>query len=1613
MANDPNLKQKVDFSGKLDLDTDLVKVKPNDYVSARNVQFLTNDTQSTRSHIPMLGNELAFNLGSVGTQNKRWRIYTPQDATSDLGGLFLYDQNGNLFPTINGQAQPMEWDRNQTMANQRTDIESMFGTIEGTGNTVVTVVGDYIDITTNTIAGYDLGLEARTATHATPILITDTVMDAEIMAEAYDITLNGEMQDIASNDLQGDLMILSTPQKYMPTAITPTITTVTIVAAGAPVNFQYRVTTSAAHGLSTGMKVVISGVNVATPGVVSPNGTWIVTVIGATTFNLTEWYNTTTGFTQGAAGGTVTLYTESIGEIGVGQKDVNTGTWTYTRLLRTKAWDFRTQRQPDFRVSERTTIKDSHYWTNDYEVMRCFYYKHPYTTDGAIEQIDPNGYYSYKTVGEETKLLLSATNSRIAFTTQEQGGGQVASGNWRYTIRFLADSLAATEWADLTNPVNVYLAASNGDPSLIIGNAPGTVTSKINNLEVTGITPGLFKYIELAGVNYVGDAVEGFILKRVLLDGVSTTIDISHTGTEADVINLDLGTLNIKNAPIVTAKNMDVVDKRLVVSNVTLAQITDLSAWAQTFKHSLIQKTIDSVKVATLGTLRMAEYQDPENVNGFMGLMQNETYRFAVKVRFKDTGYISQAFHVDDVIINTEPTNAASSDPARRVSGLPNFNLTDFTGAASPNFDTTTVYVPYIQFSNIDLDYEIDGVKVRDMIDGFTIERAEVTNPTILACGYAIPSIEEVNVELIASGGAVNVGYTYNGNITYFPVAPNGGTNGMGEFPFTSGRVAAAANPLYSAAEFTGLGKDAAVVAFYSPDIQFGHSSISWAAGDKLLNHGNPINPNFLAENSTPGSYVSSQMGQWNGFFNTSGTTPNVIESKDIDEAVFVEYGGEVSLQSGKIYKKYAALFNGNAGNTEYSINKMDGSMVIECTSGLTVFGTQSDYGFYYCQYYRPLTDQYGDTNTTKYVSCGNYFEVDSTVIGLQSLAVYGGDTFTQLNYLRNRQFALGGEDFAGSGFGPYATDLPGFAAGLSLYCQNRINAQMKEKSAGQTGDLYPGIPTVDWLESPSNTDGNHGEAYQEGYTIRNQVRSDVAFDSALQQFYDLPVTIFWSDIKLEDSPTDGYRKMLPLNRHDLVSTDGELVHHGKSNSELITWQWRAVQRQNFNSRGQLEIKNITQIVLGNGEVMNRDGVTLSRFGSLNKWAIIHGVTANGDDVYMWINTEMKNVGHYAADGTLTLSDEWMKSFFANNLTWVEGKDMPAHEEGICGVYNQRFNDFIWTVRGRRDTENTYSAAVNYSSIGDLVYYRPATFSTFEETGELFLVKFASGPATVVVTPVAVYPLPNVVSTLTGTTVLTITTASPHLLVTGDQVKFRDIDGLSTDINETFHTVTVTGASTFTITVSALTNSYTASSGSIVEVNPKYWTFIPHTNNQYYNEYTVVFNGFKYGFTTTASFLPRIYNQWRNGFLSPRPISPVSKVYEHNQGDYLTWYLDSSVAQEEEGYIEAVINKYEDQSKWYGPIGVDSEIVPERIDFATRNHVSYLEDTEFEEFEESFFSPIKGDSTVTADNPTGLNDLDTSLLWGKYMKAKFVFAVGVYQKLSSFVVNFQISNLVK
>jgi hypothetical protein len=131
-------------------------------------------------------------------------------------------------------------------------------------------------------------------------------------------------------------------------------------------------------------------------------------------------------------------------------------------------------------------------------------------------------------------------------------------------------------------------------------------------------------------------------------------------------------------------------------------------------------------------------------------------------------------------------------------------------------------------------------------------------------------------------------------------------------------------------------------------------------------------------------------------------------------------------------------------------------------------------------------------------------------------------------------------------------------------------------------------------------------------------------------------------------------------------------------------------------------------------------------------------------------------------------------------------------------------------------------------------------------------------------------------------------------------------------------------------------------------------------------------------------------------------------VYQFNKGDYLTWWEDGGISQQEQGYLQFVVNELETETKWMEAVAVDSEIVPARFEFETKTQESYLDSSEFTTREDSSYAPIKRDSSTT-----GANDGDTSALYGKYMLAKMFFAVSTYQKLVNVITKFRVSPRLK
>lgn len=185
-----------------------------------------------------------------------------------------------------------------------------------------------------------------------------------------------------------------------------------------------------------------------------------------------------------------------------------------------------------------------------------------------------------------------------------------------------------------------------------------------------------------------------------------------------------------------------------------------------------------------------------------------------------------------------------------------------------------------------------------------------------------------------------------------------------------------------------------------------------------------------------------------------------------------------------------------------------------------------------------------------------------------------------------------------------------------------------------------------------------------------------------------------------------------------------------------------------------------------------------------------------------------------------------------------------------------------------------------------------------------------------------------------------------------------------------------------------------------------YWVVAPHTDNNYYNEYTIALNEIKNGFSTFYTHKPAIYMRYRNKFLTAHPKMKYSNVsFEHREGEYLTWYNYEGEEQTSTGYIMPIINIDPEAIKWYLAVWMVTKFAPFRMEFYTDKHESYLDAEDFEEREGVWISNIKND----LDNITQRNDLDTSQLYGSYLKVKIFFEPKKFQQFFDFVTLLRLS----
>lgn len=897
--------------GGMNKDTELLDIKQGDVIDALNIRTITAQGNTSGSAESILGNEFVFDLGEVIQQNKIVRILF--DVLTNRTYTFkLIDQNAkNIIPTQTFNTAAFINNIAGFLANVTSTLNSVLSIHSQTAVITSTITSSprfgYIDFELTTILGQNYR-------------ITTFNIDSIEIQEAIDKSISGKNEVIGSYDLLGDLFILSTPIKNSP--INLSISNVTNTT---PIN----ITTSSPHGLTSGENVSIKAVS----GTVSANGSWIINVINSTQIILLG--STSSGAYTG--GGILTKNVNGFGELGVAQKSLATGLWTYISLASTRQFNFRTMFPADMRA-EVDGLRKSIYWTDNNDYYRVVYYYGPYITNGLFSNFNSQGIYTLNSLDNETKLFLASPNPILTVT--QENGGTLKCGNWRYAVRFVVEGNIATEWSFLTNPINVYPrpTSSNLDAQYITGGTANDVSTKLNIIQVDNIPVGSYNFVELAAIQYVGLVPVGSIAIRQSISQQASSTTIRHTGSTADEVELDLTAISQVFASIIKGQNLLLLDNRLIASNYYTQRDYDLSVWAQNIIPSAKRKILQSIEfIGSTNGLKLEEYLKPTNTTNFVGYMINETYRLGVRVKWKKSSW-SAPYFIRDFTVNS-------------ANGLPDNSLTDSTG--------TQIFVPFIQFTNVDINFILsDGSVLADLIEednNIQFLRADMNGSTweVLCTGVlagaditpVLPNSDFINHPPSVFSGSTTKGFLYSPDV-YFRSAYPSNTGGLVlkllDTPtYNSGFSSGANNLEEYTGNFTGSSfQDVGIVASQVQDL----SGSNWGNNVFYLETGTITPPLANGATNVGLNYVQLFRPIANKFgaientkYVTTGNPQRLLRSGSISDTYDMFGGDTFTQKSFKVVKQVSTT--SGYGVSFFSQNRVNSQMQLaKDSAGTNIF---------------------------------------------------------------------------------------------------------------------------------------------------------------------------------------------------------------------------------------------------------------------------------------------------------------------------------------------------------------------------------------------------------------------------------------------------------------------------------------------------------------------------------------------------------------------------------------------------------------------------------------------------------------------------------------------------
>jgi len=1610
--------------GNLDKDSEYKLVGKGNYIDALDIIKQDDDNNVSGTIQPTKRNKHAFSLGSVQAQNKKYRVTVDGDSTKKHRLKFLSTKK-DVSITQASQSDGSIW-----FEGTVGSLLYFFNQSSLPGAFQVTVSGNTVEFELVAYNYYQWYLDS----------VGDDSVLIECLQEAIPTDLAGPLKDIGSYDLLGKLYIHSTTQDNEPTELEAKIIDIGPESPYPfpPPPFVYSgpltsLTFNAEHGLQEGQWIRIKESNGGWL-----NGRFVVnSVISPTVIEIvtdTAWGAAHLPHTIGQE--RVFTHPTGIGEIGVAQKNNTSETWTYTRLLR--SWELNYVSKHDIEIDARNKAeRDIQYFTDNYNGIRSLSYKGGIEIDGAINYVNEQNIYAYDNISTQISINAPVLSGDLAISlvSVNAAGGSLSVGNKYYSVRFLDPFDSPTKWSDPFGPISIYPKDhTHDDPIELKGGESGASTSKSVTLNINGIPQNLYRTIEVCVITNTSGSVSSDIFYSEVIPSGATFLDVTHSGNETNVIPLDIGEYiaSFSFNEIWKAETLSIIDKRLTLGNLTYKEDLLVSDFASKITHKLEYTEIDGVG----GDPPFKEYGgelDPFNIEATPTLILNETYRVGIELLFK-TNVTSKVYWVDDIVIDTESTNLANPSDNRR---LPNGGLPNYALNREHNFKTK---VPNIVFSNVDLDSFVDGYQLRNLISSVRFRFAPVVKE-VLSSGFAVlgvsgsrRNIAEVDYgEETQYGWLINIflpglGFIFNptvqGDITTdFSVMASSYTDigndkaNIIPYPDWNDEWTFEGHPQLSVAPIVevpdgigtypgrwergdwypggarhpGIHRDYA--AFYSTDVSQGEmDGIELLPGDELLIYyplmrykpkvintdteiqGYNLSPgNEDPLRGTPSSKVSliAHPTHTGNPVNTDLQKSSFVRRIKIKEGAIFNPGDDGELGGERFANHFSEGVGGGALRGRFRNNNddeqndalttqwlatekciglsleedaypADGIPGSGSSSGTTYWGDNgADSAVYYAQVFRANNNKYGNISETVYTSHTESFNTEDIVDVGTELRVFGGDAFICSSLMRWRAWSPTNLDRDYMvGFDPIGLSKRGRYQGLRFISQSYMNMDLVHKDPNEVERSFP--------------EDYSGSGIIEKY---NNWVQDLSPDEIAGSVNEITQNFYVQFYNPEYSYNWGFLTHAAYDEYydAITKLPARIAYSSRDVYSAILDNMRVFPPFNIHDLDTTfgEINKVYNI---NGELFTLQ----SRKYQLQYFNTRGTLQGSNQGVEVLIG-----------DGSVLSRDGQTLSSYGTDHKWSVVKGSSPGGKDVIYWFNQENGLFMrfgadgtvvlserhglrsFSANNTRWTKDQYTPALNYG-------IRSVWDDRFKEAIWTFIgIRENRGDWGV-----------------------------------GNKYGEGDIV-----IGGTFDNYSFDGIPDVYISISPTHTSSLQTEPGVGGVWEAYWKLADKDDPEYYSVFTIAFNELSNGFSTFYSHIPKTYLKWKNKFLSSHPTER-SEIYEHRYG-YDKWYEHDGVWKESEPYLEGVVNPFPDQSKKFVAIQALTDNVPDRIELKTKDHESFLVATDFDPEDDAWRTPIKNDILTSQ---TGDPNDDTVSLIGSYMRVKFKFFNGAYNKMNNLVV---------